>query len=158
SRLAGQSLHTPPARRPAALKLWRTAPVCLPARDGRAFARGATTVRWMTMADRGLRIAASGDDPLLYDVDDEFRDLLVELSALAAASKVRRSRFFHPASTSALGWLEVGDGALPAHSFFRPGRRFRVLGRYSNAFAADDIAPSVRGLTLRLFSGDPPAG
>src|SRR5205823_3847665 len=36
--------------------------------------------------------------------------------------------------------------------------RFRVLGRYSNAFAADDIAPSVRGLTLRLFSGDPPAG
>ena len=33
-----------------------------------------------------------------------------------------------------------------------------MLGRYSNAFAADDIAPSVRGLTLRLLPGDARAG
>jgi cytochrome P450/thioesterase domain-containing protein/predicted NAD/FAD-dependent oxidoreductase/acyl carrier protein len=107
----------------------------------------------MDMADHGLRIAAGWDDPRLYDIGEEFRDLLVELSALAAASKVRRSRFFHTTATSALGRLEVvGDPAVPPHSFFRPGRRFRVLGRYSNAFAADDVAPSVRGLTLRLLA------
>ncbi|HKN53387.1 MAG TPA: alpha/beta fold hydrolase, partial [Amycolatopsis sp.] len=45
---------------------------------------------------------------------------------------------------------------LPTHDFFRPGRRFDVLARYGNSIGSDDIAPAIRGVTLRLLeSGNP---
>jgi thioesterase domain-containing protein/acyl carrier protein len=104
------------------------------------------------MGTNGVHVLAGPDDPRLYEVDDEFRELLIELSSLMAASKARQRRVFHSGATTAGGVLQVVDDREgPAHDFFRSGRRFRVVARYSNALASDDIAPSVRGLTLRLL-------
>ncbi|MFD4600588.1 alpha/beta fold hydrolase [Streptomyces sp. NPDC058464] len=102
--------------------------------------------------ERGLVLATGPHDPRLYDVDDDFRRVLIDLSALTVASAGRRDRFFHATSTAARGTLTVLDAPrLPAHGFLRPGRRFPVLARYSNSVGTDDVKPTVRGLTLRLL-------
>ncbi|WP_427917229.1 alpha/beta fold hydrolase [Streptomyces sp. cg40] len=105
--------------------------------------------------DNGLILAAGPHDPRLYDVDDDFRRVLIDLSSLTVASAGRRDRFFHATSTTALGALTVLDAPLlPAHGFLRPGRRFPVLARYSNSVGTDDVKPTVRGLTVRLLDRD----
>jgi cytochrome P450/thioesterase domain-containing protein/protoporphyrinogen oxidase/acyl carrier protein len=97
------------------------------------------------------------DDPRFYEVDDEFRQLLADLSPLVAASRMSHARVFHRTATAARGSLRVLDHPdLPAHGFFRPGRRFDVVARYSNGIESDDIAPAIRGITMRL--SDPGAG
>ncbi|WP_405868555.1 alpha/beta fold hydrolase [Streptomyces sp. NBC_00005] len=103
----------------------------------------------------GLILATGPRDPRMYDVDDDFRRVLIDMSALTVASATRRDRFFHATSTAARGTLTVLDAPdLPAHGFLRPGRRFPVLARYSNSVGTDDVKPTVRGLTLRLLDGD----
>ncbi|RSN39693.1 hypothetical protein DMC64_37115 [Amycolatopsis sp. WAC 04197] len=88
----------------------------------------------------------------MYDIDDDFRQVLIDLSGLVAYSARHRTRFLHPASTGARGSLRfVTDQAFPAHDFFRPGRVLPVLGRYSNSQGNDDHEVSVRGLSLRLL-------
>ncbi|WP_369034978.1 alpha/beta fold hydrolase [Streptomyces adonidis] len=108
-------------------------------------------------ADHNGPILATGPrDPRMYDVDDDFRRVLIDMSALTVASATRRDRFFHATSTAARGVLTVGDSPLlPAHGFLRPGRRFPVLVRYSNSVGTDDVRPTVRGLTLRLLDATP---
>ena len=100
-----------------------------------------------------LVITHGPDDPRLYDIDDDFRRVLIDLSGLVVASASRRARFFHATSVAAKGTLQVVDTPdLPPHSFFRPGRTFRVIARYSNSQGTDDISPTVRGLSLRLLA------
>ncbi|UOZ06985.1 FAD-dependent oxidoreductase [Amycolatopsis sp. WQ 127309] len=106
----------------------------------------------------GLVVASGPEDPRLYDIDDDFRQVLIDLSGLVAYSARHGTRFLHPASIGARGTLRVvADPAVPAQDFFRPGRVFPVLGRYSNSQGADDHEVSVRGLSLRLL-GDESAG
>ncbi|HTJ70955.1 MAG TPA: thioesterase domain-containing protein [Actinospica sp.] len=101
--------------------------------------------------------AEGPDDPRIFDVDDDFRNILIELSALTVASATRRDRFFHATGTSLGGTLRIAPSAeLPVQEFFRPGREFPVLARFSNSVGTDDVSPTVRGLTLRLL--DDPAG
>ncbi|MEU6253477.1 alpha/beta fold hydrolase [Streptomyces sp. NPDC047043] len=103
----------------------------------------------------GLILATGPRDPRMYDVDDDFRRVLIDMSALTVASATRRDRFFHATSTAARGTLTVLDSPqLPAHGFLRPGRSFPVLARYSNSVGTDDVKPTVRGLTLRLLEGE----
>ncbi|MEU9450827.1 alpha/beta fold hydrolase [Streptomyces sp. NPDC048277] len=105
--------------------------------------------------DNGLILATGPRDPRMYDVDDDFRRVLIEMSALTVASDTRRDRFFHATSTAARGTLTLLDAPrLPAHGFLRPGRRFPVLARYSNSVGTDDVKPTVRGLTLRLLADE----
>lgn len=107
----------------------------------------------------GLVLATGPRDPRMYDIDDDFRRVLIDMSALTVASATRRDRFFHATSTSARGVLRLLDAPeLPAHAFLRPGRRFPVLARYSNSVGTDDVKPTVRGLTLRLLDADPAPG
>ncbi|MGW1024029.1 alpha/beta fold hydrolase [Streptomyces sp. NPDC002577] len=107
-------------------------------------------------AGNGLILAAGPRDPRMYDVDDDFRRVLIDMSALTVASATRRDRFFHATSTAARGVLTVLDAPLlPAHGFLRPGRRFPVVVRYSNSVGTDDVKPTVRGLTLRLLDAEP---
>ena len=104
-----------------------------------------------------IRVATGPDDPRLYEVDEEFRSILGGLSSLAAASRIQKARFFHRTGTTARGTLRVLEAPrLPAHDFFTPGRKFHVLARYSNGMESDDIAPAIRGLTLRLLDPDRP--
>ncbi|MFJ9627211.1 alpha/beta fold hydrolase [Streptomyces sp. NPDC101175] len=103
----------------------------------------------------GLLLATGPRDPRMYEVDDDFRRVLIDMSALTMASAGRRDRFFHATSTAARGTLTLLDPPhLPAHGFLRPGRRFPVLARYSNSVGTDDVKPTVRGLTLRLLEGE----
>jgi cytochrome P450/thioesterase domain-containing protein/acyl carrier protein len=102
-----------------------------------------------------LRFSSGPDDPRYYEVDDEFRKVLADLSPMVAASRIQRARVFHRNATAARGTLRVFDHPdLPTHRFFRPGRRFEVLARYSNGIENDDIAPAIRGITLRLLDPD----
>ena len=104
-----------------------------------------------------LHFSTGPDDPRLYEVDDDFRQLLADLSPLIAASRMQRARVFHRTATAAGGTLRILDQPdLPAHGFFRPGRAFEVVARYSNGIESDDIAPAIRGITLRLL--DPAVG
>ncbi|MER5176970.1 alpha/beta fold hydrolase [Streptomyces sp. NPDC002896] len=106
----------------------------------------------------GLILATDPRDPRMYDVDDDFRRVLIDMSALTVASATRRDRFFHATSTAARGVLTVLDAPLlPAHGLLRPGRRFPVVVRYSNSVGTDDVKPTVRGLTLRLLDAEPDA-
>src|SRR2546423_4992309 len=74
---------------------------------------------------------------------------------MVAASRIQQARVFHRNATAARGTLRVLDHPdLPAHRFFRPGRQFEVLARYSNGIESDDIAPAIRGITLRLLDPD----
>ncbi|MFE2471217.1 FAD-dependent oxidoreductase [Streptomyces mirabilis] len=100
------------------------------------------------------------DDPRLYDVGEDFREVLAELAtSLGRASTFLRRRALHHPSATAAGTVRVEPAPqIPAHAFFRPGRRFAVLARYSNALPADDIAPSLRGVTLRFFEEPTAAG
>ena len=110
---------------------------------------------------RVIDVLAGADDPRLYQIDDDFRHVLAELAWLRAASAQSRRRVFHSTATVLRGLLHVVDDPLrPPHGFFRARRRLAVLARYSNAFASDDIAPSVRGVTLRLLETeeDDPSG
>ncbi len=103
-----------------------------------------------------MRFSDGPADPRFYEVDDDFRQLLADLSPLVAGSRMQKARVFHRNATAVRGSLRVLDHAdLPTHEFFRPGRRFDVLARYSNGIESDDIAPAIRGITLRLLD---PAG
>ncbi|GLZ31050.1 hypothetical protein Lesp02_32390 [Lentzea sp. NBRC 105346] len=98
-----------------------------------------------------MMITKGADDPRLRDVDNEFREVLTALLPMVRASVVSRRRFFHPTATTLRGTVRMLDSLeIPDHTFFRPGRQFSVLARYSNGFGTDDIAPAVRGLTLRF--------
>ncbi|RSN19303.1 hypothetical protein DMC61_40220 [Amycolatopsis sp. WAC 04169] len=100
----------------------------------------------------GFVLSSGPGDPRLYDIDDDFRQVLIDLSGLVAYSARHRARFLHPASTGARGHLRfVTEQAFPAQDFFRPGQVFPVLGRYSNSQGEDDHEVSVRGLSLRLL-------
>ena len=75
-----------------------------------------------------LHFSTGPDDPRLYEVDDDFRQLLADLSPLIAASRMQRARVFHRTATAAGGTLRILDQPdLPAHGFFRPGRAFEVV-------------------------------
>ena len=117
--------------------------------------RAAVGTRGGMMADRrpaGIELADGPDDPRLYRIDDTFRDVLAKLSFITKMSRVGKTRFFHPKASTAAGTLTVLDSlTFPGHEFFRPGRRFEVIARYGNATVTDDIAPDIRGVTLRLF-------
>jgi thioesterase domain-containing protein/acyl carrier protein len=96
--------------------------------------------------------ASGPGDPRLYQVDDEFRRVLADLSFLARVSRVTKTRFFHPKATDADGELTVLDQlTIPQHDFFTPGRRFDVVARCGNATVSDDAAPDLRGISLRLY-------
>ncbi|MET9633261.1 cytochrome P450 [Lentzea sp. NPDC006480] len=85
------------------------------------------------------------------DVDDEFRQVLADLGTLVAASRTTRRRVFHRNATGAAGSLRMLDSPdLPAHAFFQPGRELDVIARYSNSMESDDIAPAIRGISLRI--------
>ncbi|TWP50624.1 cytochrome P450 [Lentzea tibetensis] len=102
-----------------------------------------------------MRFATGPDDPRLDEVDPSFQSVIEALGPLVAASKMTRRRVFHRNATGARGVLRVVDAPdLPPHSFFRPGRRFDVTARYSNSIENDDIAPAIRGVTLRLDGGE----
>jgi hypothetical protein len=104
-----------------------------------------------------MRFSTGPGDPRLYEVDEDFRQLLSDLAPLVAASRIHKTRVFHPDATAARGSLRVVDNPdLPAHDFFRPGREFEILARYSNSIESDDIAPAIRGITMRL--SDPAGG
>ncbi len=103
-----------------------------------------------------MRFSTGPADPRFYEVDDDFRQLLSDLSPLVAGSRMQKARVFHRTATGARGTLRVLDHLdLPAHDFFRPGRQFDVLARYSNGIESDDVAPAIRGITVRLLD---PAG
>ncbi|GAA3830171.1 FAD-dependent oxidoreductase [Streptomyces phyllanthi] len=100
----------------------------------------------------GVVLAEGPRDPRMYDVDEDFRRVLIDMSALTVASGIRKDRFFHATSAAVGGRLDVVAGpGVPAHRFFRPGRTFRALARFSNSIGTDDVSPTVRGLTLRLI-------
>ncbi|MEV7283166.1 alpha/beta fold hydrolase [Streptomyces sp. NPDC093252] len=110
----------------------------------------------------GPAICRGPDDPRLHDIDATFRALLDLVGrTVTGMSRALRTRAFHGESVTASGELEVlgADGASSEprvpHAFLRPGRRFGALARYSDAVPGDDIAPAVRGVTLRLFDGPP---
>ncbi|MEU8528857.1 alpha/beta fold hydrolase [Streptomyces sp. NPDC048629] len=105
---------------------------------------------------QGPRICQGPDDPRLLDVDDDFRELLGDLGRLFSdGSRHLRRRTLHHPSASAAGALTVDeDTPIPSHGFLVPGKRFAVLARFSNALPADDAAPSLRGVTLRLSDMD----
>jgi thioesterase domain-containing protein/predicted NAD/FAD-dependent oxidoreductase/acyl carrier protein len=104
------------------------------------------------MTDQRYPVAAGLDDPRFYDVDADFAAVLGELTAMMKMSRVTRARFFHRTATTAAGTLRVlDDPDVPAHRFFRPGRVFPVIARYSNANVGDDMRPDARGVTLRLL-------
>ena len=99
-----------------------------------------------------MRFSTGPDDPRFYEVDDEFRGVLADLAPLVSASRMQQARVFHRNATTARGSLRLLDHLeLPEHAFFQPGRRFEVLARYSNSMESDDIAPAIRGITLRLL-------
>ncbi|GLZ36146.1 hypothetical protein Lesp02_83330 [Lentzea sp. NBRC 105346] len=98
-----------------------------------------------------MRFSTGPDDPRFDEVDDDFRAVIDALGPLVAASRATRRRVFHRNATGARGTLKVLDSPdLPAHSFFQPGREFDVIARYSNSIENDDIAPAIRGITLRF--------
>jgi thioesterase domain-containing protein/acyl carrier protein len=106
----------------------------------------------VTGPGHGLVIASGPRDPRLHDVDADFREVLIGLSDLVAFAARQRTRPLHPTSVGARGVLRVvDDAASPAQAFFRPGRTFPVVGRYSNSHGDDDQEVSVRGLSLRLL-------
>lgn len=99
-----------------------------------------------------MMISKGQDDPQLRDVDTEFREVLTSMLPMVRASVVSRRRFFHSRSTTLRGGIRVlEDADIPEHGFFRPGKRFDLIARYANGYGTDDIAPAVRGLTLRLL-------
>src|SRR5262249_53938195 len=99
-----------------------------------------------------LRFSGGPDDERFFEVDDDFRRVLVDLAPLVAAAGASRARVFHRAATTARGSLRLDDRLqLPEHSFFRASRRFNVLARYSNSMESDDIAPAIRGVAVRLL-------
>jgi len=103
-----------------------------------------------------MRFSSGPGDPRFYEVDADFRQLLANLSPLVTGSRLTQARVFHRIGTATRGSLRVLDHPdLPAHEFFRPGRQFDVLVRYSNGIESDDIAPAIRGITMRLL--DPAA-
>lgn len=108
----------------------------------------------------GPRVCEGPDDPALHDIGAEFRELLDDLVRIfAGGSRLLRRRALHAPSASATGFLTVDpDPRVPGHQFLRPGRRFPVLARFSNALPEDDAAPSLRGVALRLFDEAPLGG
>ena len=42
-----------------------------------------------------LRFSTGPDDPRYYQVDDEFREVLADLSPMVAASRIQHARVFH---------------------------------------------------------------
>ncbi len=102
---------------------------------------------------QGIRVATALDDPRLYEIDGEFRQIFTDIASLAIASRIQKSRFFHRSGTTARGVLRLHDDLdLPANGFFRPGGAFDVVARYSNGMESDDLAPAIRGLTLRFLA------
>ncbi|SDY47046.1 Cytochrome P450 [Amycolatopsis xylanica] len=98
-----------------------------------------------------MRFSNGVGDPRLLEVDADFQAVLDGLSPLVDAARMTRARTFHKNATTAAGTLKLNETLdLPAHDFLRPGREFDVLARYSNGVESDDIAPSIRGITLRL--------
>ncbi len=100
-----------------------------------------------------LHLSTGPDDPRFFEVDDEFRQVLADLEPLTAASRVFKRRTFHgKGATGARGTVELlPELDLPEHNFLSPGRRFDVIARYGNSQESDDIAPAIRGVTLRLL-------
>ncbi len=109
--------------------------------------------------------------PLLNEVPQALRPRstfrfvlgVLKLQAMAAVlrwafsrrTRQLRGRATHTHGVAAKGRAEVAASlGLPAHTFFRPGRTFRVLLRHANAQAADDASLDVRGVALRLESED----
>jgi len=98
-----------------------------------------------------LPISTGPDDPRLHEIDEDFRQALADLELLTAAARVFKRRTFHgKGATGARGTAELlPELDLPEHDFFTPGRRFDVVARYSNSQESDDIAPAIRGVSLR---------
>jgi thioesterase domain-containing protein/acyl carrier protein len=110
--------------------------------------------------DCTVALARGPEDPRLCDVDERFRQVLVDLTTLVKASRLSRERAFHGGRASGVaGVLQVlDDPDLPAHSLFRPGSSYPLVARYSNAGgAADDLSPTMRGCTLRLLDPERPS-
>ncbi|MFE5301366.1 alpha/beta fold hydrolase [Streptomyces sp. NPDC056632] len=107
---------------------------------------------------QGPRICQGPDDPRLLDIDSDFRELLGDLGRIFSdGSRMLRRRTLHHPSVSAAGVLTIDEGIrIPPHGLLRPGARFEVLARFSNALPSDDAAPSLRGVTLRWFEGTTP--
>ncbi|WP_459546294.1 thioesterase domain-containing protein [Nocardia sp. X0981] len=110
---------------------------------------------------RGLTFSAGANDPRLADIDDDFQQLLAEFAQVTAMGKLTRTRTFHAPGIVVRGHIDFFDTpGTPVHPFFAGGRRYPVLARYSNGVSSDDLAPGIRGLSLRWFdpdgSGDSP--
>jgi thioesterase domain-containing protein/acyl carrier protein len=109
------------------------------------------------VAGEPLSVASGSEDPRLCEVDDEFRELIVKLQFMAKIARIKKSRFLHPAGVLVQGTLRVLETAeLPDHLFFRPGRSWPVIARYSNGGGGDDAVPDLRGVALRLLTWSAP--
>ncbi len=103
-----------------------------------------------------LRISTGPDDPRLYEIDEDFRTILRSFAPVMFESRIKSRRFLHRTGTSTSGELVVTSWPLgDRHGFFQPGRRFPVVARFTNTTESDDVAPGIRGITLRLLD---PAG
>ncbi|MEU7768122.1 thioesterase domain-containing protein [Nocardia sp. NPDC049190] len=103
----------------------------------------------------GLTFSNGAQDPRLYDVDDDFQQLLTDFAQLTAMGKLTRSRVFHAPGIVVRGHIDFFDTpGVPVHPFFAGGKRYPVLARYSNGVSSDDLAPGIRGLSLRWFDPD----
>jgi acyl-CoA synthetase (AMP-forming)/AMP-acid ligase II/surfactin synthase thioesterase subunit/acyl carrier protein len=82
-----------------------------------------------------------------------FEQLIADVGPLfTRMSKARGGRAFHKLATTIAGQLEVvANPALPAHSFFVPGRKLPVLVRHANGVQDDDAGIDNRGATLRVL-------
>ena len=96
-------------------------------------------------------------DPSLLELDPSLRQVIDRLASEAAnRAAMRRSRAAHAVGTTLAGWLRVLDSlAIPEHAFLRPGRRFPVVVRHSNARGfADDAIADGRGAAVRLLRAE----
>ncbi|OZM70810.1 hypothetical protein CFN78_23090 [Amycolatopsis antarctica] len=98
----------------------------------------------------GLRVSTGPGDPRLHDIDADFRALLDEFGTAAATGRLTRKRVFHTRAAVLRGVIRFFDvPGVPVHPFYAGGRRYPVLARYSSGVSSDDLAPGIRGLSLR---------
>ncbi|MFQ6396621.1 alpha/beta fold hydrolase [Nocardia sp. KC 131] len=107
----------------------------------------------------GLIFSTGAHDDRLHDIDDDFHQLLTDFAQLTAMGKLTRTRVFHAPGIVVRGHIDFFDSpGVPVHPFFADGKRYPILARYSNGVSNDDLAPGIRGLSLRWFDPDGSGG